>query len=225
MDNKDKQKIIERYEQRLREFGPVQKSLGWLKGRQRFRFYYLMNIERFGKNDSVLDIGCAYGDLKDFLLKEGWNGKYCGVDIVPSLIEIAKDKYQGIDARVVDILTEKFDEKFDWVMSSGALTSKTEDDTYVYFSQMIGKMFEICKKGVAVNFCSPYVEFQSDVNFHPEIPKLLAIVTSHTKRFVLRHDYMPYEFTLYMYKDDAVNADANIFESENEIYNKYKVIE
>lgn len=226
MEDKDKKKIIERYEGRIKEFGPVQKSLGWLKGRQRFRFLYLKQIERFVNNDSVLDVGCGYGDLKDFLLREKWNGKYTGVDIVPKLIEIAREKYQDIDARVTDILMDKFEEKYDWVFSSGALTSITEaEDTYVYFEKMLTKMFSLCNKGVSVNFCSPYVEFQSDVNFHPDITKLLQIVTKLTKRFSLRHDYMPYEFTIYLYKDADINKDVNIFSSETTIYETYKINE
>ena len=86
MEAKDKNKIIDRYEKRLKELGPVQESLGWLKGRQKLRFYVLKNIDHFQKSDSVLDVGCAFGDLKQFLMQCGWDGKYIGVDIVPGLI-------------------------------------------------------------------------------------------------------------------------------------------
>lgn len=226
MNEKDKSKIIERYQSRLEKYGPKQEALGWLKGRQRFRFLYLIQVENFKITDSVLDLGCAYGDLKDFLIKEGWKGKYTGVDIVPGLIEVARKKYEGIDVRLLDILEEGLNEQYDWVFSSGALTSKTEtEDTYEYFEKMLSKMFEISLKGVAVNFCSPFVDFQSEINFHPDITKLLSIITKLTRRFTLRHDYMPYEFTVYMYKNDNIYKEANIFESELEKYEKYKVIE
>lgn len=223
MEAKDKNKIIDRYEKRLKELGPVQESLGWLKGRQKLRFYVLKNIDHFQKSDSVLDVGCAFGDLKQFLMQCGWDGKYIGVDIVPGLILQSRIKYKKIDVRELDILTEDFKEKTDWVFSSGALTSKTcDEDSYDYVEKMLIKMFEICKKGVSVNFCSPNVTFQSEVNFHPNFDKILKIVSSITRRFSLIHDYMPYEFTLYLYKDDTLNSEINIFERFKDLHEKLK---
>jgi len=224
MEEKDKQKIIERYEGRLKMYGPVQKSLGWLKGRQRFRFHYLEEIRGFLKKDSVLDIGCGYADLSRHLLENNWKGHYCGIDIVPGLVEEAKKKYPNADVRLFDITQQQLGEQFDWVFSSGALTSKTESiDSYDHLETMLRAMYKLCRKGVAVNFCSPLVEFESDVNFHPDFGKLLGIVTKLTNRFTLRHDYMPYEFTLYLYTDNEINKEANIFASENFYYDKLKV--
>lgn len=226
MKEKDKQKIINRYEGRLKEFGPVQKSLGWLKGRQRFRFFYLQEIERFSPDDSVADIGCGYGDLFNHLKESGWKGEYVGIDIVPGLIKEAKVKYPKASFLLTDIIEDNYTKKSDWIFSSGALTSKTEEvDSSLHLETMLKKMFSLCNKGVAVNFCSPFVEFESDVNFHPDITKLLQIISKLTKRFSLRHDYMPYEFTLYLYKDSTIYSEANIFKSELDIYKKLKVID
>lgn len=224
MKNKDKEKIILRYEGRLKEFGAKQRALGWLKGRQRFRFHYLQQIEDFSEKDSVLDVGCAYGDLMPHLKEAGWDGKYSGVDIVPGLISEAQKRYPGIDAKVVDIIEDNYSQKADWVFCSGCLTSKTEEiDSYVHLEQMLTKMFEICNKGVSVNFCSPIVDFESEVNFHPDMSKLIAIISKLTNRFTLRHDYMPFEFTVYLYKDNSINKESNIFNSENDIYKVLKV--
>ncbi|MBI3500573.1 MAG: class I SAM-dependent methyltransferase [Bacteroidetes bacterium] len=226
MKEKDKKKIINRYESRLKQFGPVQKSLGWLRGRQRFRFHYLKQVTGFEKNDSVLDIGCGYGDLWRHLQQNGWKGKYTGIDIVPGLINEANKRYPKINFRLTDITSGKFNEVHDWVFSSGALTSKTEEiDSHEHIRQMLQKMFALCRKGVSANFCSPLVDFESDVNFHPQFDRILKITSELTKRFVLRHDYMPYEFTLYLYKNDAVNTKSNVFQSEMKLYNQLKVID
>jgi SAM-dependent methyltransferase len=224
MKSNDKKKIIERYEGRLKQFGPKQKALGWLKGRQKFRFYFLEQISDSNENDSILDVGCAYADLYGYLKEQGWNGKYCGVDIVPGLIDEAKKRYPGVDARIGDILEDNFTEKYDWIYCSGALTSKTEDiDSYDHLEAMLNKMFEICNKGVSVNFCSPVVDFESEVNFHPQFDRLIKMILKLSKRFTIRHDYMPYEFTVYIYKDETVNKDANIFSAKDELYKVLKV--
>lgn len=218
MKKKDKIKIINRYEKRLETLGPVPESLGWLKGRQKLRFLKLKNIDQFNANDTVLDVGCGFGDLNLFLIENGWKGNYVGIDIVSALINQAKKKNKNLDFREIDILVDYFEEKFDWVFSSGALTSKTEEEnTYDYINKMLIKMFQLCNKGIAINFCSPNVSFESKVNFHPDFGKILAIVSSISKRFSLLHDYMPYEFTVYIYKDDNVNSSINIFDRYDDI--------
>lgn len=223
MEEKDKAKIIDRYEDRLKKLGPVPQALGWLKGRQAFRFHFLAEIAGFGHEDSVLDLGCAFGDLEPYLRSLGWKGLYCGIDIVPGLIAEGKIKFPHLDLRLLDIQNESFAEHFDWVFSSGALTSKTEEtDSYDHLQSILGIMFGICKKGVSVNFCSPHVEFQSEVNLHPDLGKLGAIFTGFTQRFCIRHDYMPYEFTAYLYKNDGIYRQANVFDAYEPLYQELR---
>ncbi|MFC1525528.1 class I SAM-dependent methyltransferase [Candidatus Latescibacterota bacterium] len=218
MDTVDKEKIIERYEERLGRLGPVPESLGWLRGRQNFRFHFLRQIEDFALGDSVLDVGCGFGDCYAYLRSVGWNGEYCGVDIVPGLISEGCRKYPNLDLRVLDIQEESLGRRFDWVFCSGALTSRIEGDTYEHFRGMIGKMFGAAAKGVAVNFLSPLVDFSHEVHFHPDFGEIAGIIAKLSKRFTLRHDYMPYEFTAYIYSDSGVNVEANVFSRHNEIY-------
>lgn len=223
MKQKDKDKIIDRYTTRLEQHGPVPQALGWLKGRQAFRFHFLAEAQGFENSDSVLDVGCAFGDLEPFLKQRGWNGRYTGVDIVPGLIEEGLKKYPHLDLRVADIQEDKLDGPYDWVLSSGALTSETEEvDSYNHLQHMLEVMFDNCRKGVSANFVSPYVEFQSDVNFHPSMDRFMSIVQGISKRFSMRFDYMPYEFTVYLYKDDDIVSDYSIFAHYEELYRKLK---
>jgi len=223
MHTLDKNKIINRYESRLKEFGPQPQALGWFKGRQKYRFHFLAEIDGFEANDSVLDVGCAYGDMELFLRSLSWKGEYCGVDIVPGLIKEGKRKYPDSDLRLLDIQKEKLGKIFDWVFCSGALTSKTDQvDSYDQVESMLGKMLNLCKKGISANFVSPYVDYQSEINFHPDMSRLIEIITRLTRRFTLRHDYMPYEFTVYLYKDQNIIREANIFKKHQDIYKSLK---
>ena len=215
----DKEKIVTRYESRLKEYGPVPQALGWFKGRQKFRFHFLAEIDGFQPHDSILDVGCAYGDLEPFLRSLSWKGDYCGVDIVPGLIKEGEKKYPNFDLRLLDIQEEKLDRTFDWVFSSGALTSKTaEVDSYKHVKSMLSIMFNLCEKGVSVNFVSPYVDYQSKINFHPNMSRIIEIIAGLTGRFSLRHDYMPYEFTVYLYRESEISRDANIFKKHQDLY-------
>src|SRR5688572_24718155 len=44
---------------------------------------------KIGDNDSILDVGCGYGRLLEFLPKS-WKGEYLGIDISPDLIGVAR---------------------------------------------------------------------------------------------------------------------------------------
>jgi len=215
----DKKKIINRYESRIKEFGPLPQALGWFKGRQKYRFHFLAEIDGFEANDTVLDVGCAYGDMEPFLRSLSWKGKYYGVDIVPGLIKEGKRKHPDSELHILDIQKEKLGKIFDWVFCSGTLTSKTDQvDSYDHIQSMLDTMFNLCRKGISVNFVSPYVDYQSEINFHPDMSILIEIITGLTRRFSLRHDYMPYEFTVYLYKDQSIIREANIFKKHQDIY-------
>lgn len=221
MHKKDRDVIISRYEARLKKFGPTPQALGWFRGRQNFRFHFIAEIEGLLPVDSILDVGCAFGDLYLFMRSRSWNGEYCGIDIVPGLIEEGKRRYPNLDLKVMDIQNERPKRKFDWVFCSGALTSKTvEVDSHDHAESMLSIMFDLCKKGVSVNFLSPYIEYESEINFHPDLTRILDMISRLTKRFTLRHDYMPYELTVYLYKDSEILKEANIFRTQKDIYDK-----
>ena len=67
---------------------------------------------------NVLDIGCGPGlFLKDF--DERYNKR--GIDIMPEMIELAKNIIPNGNFYIGNIINEKIDEKFDMIFSVGAL--------------------------------------------------------------------------------------------------------
>ena len=93
MDPVDKEKIALRYRERIREGGHGPAALGEPKGRQAFYFDFLLKFDGLQPTDSIVDIGCGYGDLFGYLRSIGWHGEYVGIDIVPELIEEARRRY------------------------------------------------------------------------------------------------------------------------------------
>jgi hypothetical protein len=79
---------------------------------------------------------------------------------------------------------------------------------------MIKRMYDICRQGVAVDFLSSYVDFQKEKAYHAQPEKVFSFAKTLTRRAALRHDYMAYEFTLYLYKDQAL--------TNNHIFANYK---
>jgi trans-aconitate methyltransferase len=188
--------------------------LGWGKGgRQHLRFKILTEIG-VQKTSSVLDVGCGFGDFYKYLRNEGWHGQYVGVDIVDELLREAKIQYPDITVRNEDILTTNTRTQFDYVISSGVFNAKLQhEENYIYILQMLKRMYELATVGVAGDFMSSYTDFQHEIAFHAEPEKIFTMAKTLSKRILLRHDYMPYEFTIYLYKDDSINKEKNVFET------------
>ena len=208
----DKDIYNKRYVERYQKFGYSPLSLGWGKnGKQKVRFQILTEIG-IKKTSSILDIGCGFGDLFKYLKDVGWSGNYVGLDINDILLKEAIKQYPEINVKNIDILTDELSDNFDFVLSSGVFNAKLKcEDNYNYICYMLQKMFSLCNEGVAVDFLSSYVDFKNEIAFHAEPETIFKIAKSISKRILIRHDYMPYEFTLYIYKDDDIIKPQQIF--------------
>lgn len=203
MDESDKKTIIERYNVRLKQFGESIKTLAsGTEERRELRFKILKEIG-FGDNDSIMDLGCGFGDFYQFLMENNCNASYTGVDINPELIKIAKAKYQGVKFITADIQNENLGQ-FDYIVSTSAFNLKFKgQDNYEFAGEMLKRCYAFAKKGVAIDFMSSYVDFKgnSEEAFYYEPEKIFAIAKTITKRVCLRHDYPLFEFCLYLYPD------------------------
>ena len=150
------------------------------------------------QNSKILDVGCGFGDLSSFL-KSQYQIKYLGVDINPKFIEIAKQRNPKTRFEVRDIEKKKIKEKFDWVFAVGT-TNKA--GSYEYIENLLIQMLKVAKKGVAMDFMSSYVDFKASGSFHTSPEKIFKIAKNLSKRVVLRHDYLPFEFCVYIYKNN-----------------------
>lgn len=193
-------KILNYYSELFRKYGYDPKSVGWgsKRGKQSIRFEILCQIGNI-KNKTILDVGCGFGDLYGYLKYKKIPIKYYGVDINPDLIRLGRKIYPKIKLEVRDIEKNKFRQKFDWVLASG-ITS--HGSTYQHLQSVMTEMFRISKKGFAINFVSNMVDYKTKNLFYSSPEKIFSMARSLSNRILLRHDYMPYEFTLYVYKDN-----------------------
>jgi SAM-dependent methyltransferase len=212
MNPKDKQIHITRTMERFEKYGDDQRTLGWPKNKTWLRYQVLTEAGDFN-NRSILDLGCGYADLYAWLIDKGWKGEYTGYDIVPKHIEIAKNRYPELEIKEIDILENCTERTFDYVLACGVMNAKVLDENNeAYIEKMLAKMFELARIAVVADFLSPYVDFQGQWAYHPKMETIQTIINKLTKRFTIRHDYMPYEFAVYIYKDDKIIKDLNVFE-------------
>ncbi|MCV0393512.1 MAG: class I SAM-dependent methyltransferase [Nitrosopumilus sp.] len=176
-----------------------------MKGKQDIRFNAVSKIGVL-KNSSVIDIGCGYGDFLAFLNKKRFNVKYTGIDINERFIDIAKSKHPNSYFDVRDIEKKPLKKKFDWAFAIG---TTNQNGSYSYIEKLMKEMLKISKKGIAIDFLSTYVDFKKPSNFHASPEKVFKIAKKFSKRVVLKHDYLPFEFCIFIYKNDKISKNIS----------------
>jgi ubiquinone/menaquinone biosynthesis C-methylase UbiE len=199
----EKRRIIQRYDARLAEHGAQFAALAsGTEERRSIRFRVLTEVG-ITPGDSVLDLGCGFGDFAAFLDAQRIEVDYAGYDINPRLIEEARRRHPSRQFAVRDVLEDEFPQ-FDFIVSSSCFNLRMlEDDNYQFVERILTVCHSHARKGVSIDFLSSYVDFPSAEGFHYQPERVFAIAKRLTKRVTLRHDYPLFEFNVYLYPDFA----------------------
>src|SRR5262249_20276672 len=141
-------------------------------------------------NSSVLDVGCGFCDLYEFLQQRGWTGSYTGIDLVPGLLSLARQRHPGLDVREMDITDKSASlDAYDFVVASGAFNATLPaGNNLAHIELALRRMYQCCRQAVCVDFLSSYVDFQKEGAFHTDPGWAISIAKRLTRRVSLRHD-------------------------------------
>lgn len=197
----DNRHTIDVFSSSLLQHGHDFRALNWgsQKGQEnRFRILCEIGIETA---DSVLDVGCGLGDLYGYLKKRGTKVDYSGLDITPDMIAAARDKFPEAQFREGSLLdaTHLSDQSFDYVIASGIFYLR-RDKPFQHLERSVRRMFELCRKGVAFNCLSTWAEPADDGSdeYREDPVRCLEFCRTLSPWTVLRTDYHPGDFTLYL---------------------------
>jgi len=126
MDELAKEYVIDFFTKRLFHFKNSPESVGWTHKGQLIRYETVLKlIEPEGK--SLLDFGCGKGDFYGFLKEKGVDCHYTGIDINPSLIELARKNYPDVEFYVMDIEKSALEKKFNYTLAIGVFNLAVQD--------------------------------------------------------------------------------------------------
>ncbi|MFT5755353.1 MAG: ubiquinone/menaquinone biosynthesis C-methylase UbiE [Alteromonadaceae bacterium] len=201
---KDYQRVTSFYNERYKEKGNDISSVGWSGQESQYLRFDVLFRDYDPKGKTILDVGCGFGDLYDFLVNKFGNSfHYIGIDISASLIDEANKKHVNSCAEFyqADLLSLKqySTKSVDFAVESGMLSFKLENNDE-YAQQTMQQMFLIANDGVALNFLTDQVDYQLEKNHHYAVFDVLSWASKLSRSFVIYHDYPLWEFTIKILK-------------------------
>lgn len=198
MNGRDHQRILDFYQEAYRTYGDRDaRSVRWSNPADQItRFRALLGVADLS-NQSVLDVGCGMGELYKFFLQEQIPVDYTGIDIVPEFITSAEKRFPDTRFAVKDIF--EVNKQFDYVVASGALSFKVENNLN-YYQDMIRQMYSVARKAVAFNMLDNRIHIDDDIYaaYSPiEIADFCATIADRVEVVV---DYLPQDFAVYLYR-------------------------
>ncbi|MCK5640241.1 MAG: class I SAM-dependent methyltransferase [Gammaproteobacteria bacterium] len=205
MNKQQRQRIVDRHKDALLRHGHHPNALYWSSREiQEKRFQVLSEIG-IQSGDSVLDVGCGFGDLAAYLEGQNLELDYTGIDLSPDLIEVGREKYPQAKFSVGDLFDfDPAPQSYDYVLLSGALAEQISDNG-AYARRVIERIYAICRKGVAFNLLdarNDWVASRPDLqSFHPD--EIMKFCKELTEQRQTRDDYLDNDFTVYLRRVNA----------------------
>ena len=204
---KDGEWVSSWYQQRLREFGVDPRGVGYnQRSSQQKRFELLSQLGGFDGR-RVLDVGCGFGDFFQFLLEKEIQPDYTGLDLVPDMVAKCNERFKshlGPHCRFEsgDTLQYRPATKFDYVVACGIFGLRSEN-AKERIVPTLQRFFSWCTAGVAVNFLSQRADRHDPKCLYVDPAEILTHALVMTPSVKVVHNYLPNDFTLYMYRTPA----------------------
>ena len=194
------------FDKRIQEHGASPRGSDWnSEASQNVRFDQLLKVVET-PSFSLLDYGCGYGALADYLVTRGLDAEYYGFDILESAIETARHAHMGKPRR--HFFTDKTQLPVcDYTVASGIFNFRGEqsfDDWTEYVLSALNEFNQLSRRGFASNFLTKYSDadkMRADLYYADPLFLFDYCKRNFSKNVALLHDYRLYDFTLIIRKD------------------------
>ena len=172
---------------------------------QEIRFEQLLKICDPTNPFSIVDYGCGYGALADYLTKKGFKANYFGFDIADKMLITARETHAGKSNRTF-IEDRNFLPVCDYVVASGIFNYRANinfEDWTTYIISTFHQFNELSQKGFSSNFLTKYSDtdhMRADLYYADPCYLFDYCKRNFSKNVALLHDYTIYDFTILVRK-------------------------
>jgi len=194
------------FDKRIREHGASPRGSDWnSETSQNIRFDQLLRVVE-AQPFSILDYGCGYGALADYLVTKGFDADYYGYDILESAIETARKAHQDASRRTFFTDKSKLP-TCDYTVASGIFNFRGEQPFEEWTEYVLGVLDEfnrLSRRGFSSNFLTKYSDAEKmrpDLYYADPLFLFDHCKRNFSRNVALLHDYRLYDFTLVIRKD------------------------
>jgi SAM-dependent methyltransferase len=201
-------KVAQYYSAKISQHGATAQGVDWNGEVSQFaRFEQLCKLLPLEREVefSVIDLGCGYAALNDYLSIHYSNYSYCGYDISEDMVIEANRRLENITSANV-VCAADISVPADYAIASGifnVMLETGEDDWLAYMKKTLHSLNHSARNGFAFNCLTSYSDAQmmKDYLFYAD-PALLFDYCKRefSKNVALLHDYDLYEFTILVRK-------------------------
>jgi SAM-dependent methyltransferase len=159
----------------------------------------------------VHDVGCGLGHFYEYL-KEKFPLKnliYSGSEVTPKFVEICQRKFPESSFYLRDLCSGPFPEQCDYLVFGGTfyhLAGSSAHDFEGFVHQMLLNGFASCRKGMAFNFITGFVDYQKEDLFYCDLPNMTDFIVNNLSRFfTIDHATPLYEYTVCVYHEKHIS--------------------
>jgi SAM-dependent methyltransferase len=192
--------------EKLDSYGATPQGADWNSdASQWIRFEQIIKICDPKSNFSIIDYGCGYGALVDYLDNKGYQFTYSGYDLLEDMVLKAREMHE---TRANCTFTNQESElkMADYVVESGIFNIRLEysyNEWTGYVIQTLEKMNSLSRLGFAFNMLTSYSDppymkphlYYADPCYYFDYCK-----RKFSKNVALLHDYNLYDFTILVKK-------------------------
>ena len=195
------EQVCRYYESKLAAHGATPAGVDWSSEQsQLVRFEQFMGLVR-DRDASVVDYGCGYGALLDFLRSRGHAGLYTGFDAAPPMIEAATTLHAA--DRCARFVSRRADlPAGDFTVASGIFNVRLSAplaEWHEYMKATIRDIASLSRRGFAFNVLTSYSDAdkqRADLFYADPREVFDYCQRLWPRRVALLHDYELYEFTV-----------------------------
>jgi SAM-dependent methyltransferase len=192
-------RIADYYDGLVRKYGHDPRACDYGRAEsQQIKFRVLSEVLPLA-NSSVLDVGCGFADFATFLEERLPGVRYSGIDLCSAMVNEAQRNHPNLDLRVANVSDASFTRTFDVVTANG-IFYLLGDQAWPMIQHIVERMYALATRAVAFNSLSAWATDQEAGEFYADPLRLVDFCRRLTPWVVLRHDYHPRDFTVYLYK-------------------------
>ncbi len=186
-------------------------SVGWSEYLQ-YRLFEKISVILDDLEDdrsySLLDVGAGLGDYSSFLDMEKYtNIEYYGIDIIQKMVESASHKYPQKKFYTANFLDNSITRKFDFLISSGSLNVKSNNDDAIhaaYIEKFIFKMYNLANYACSFNLLlkagKMFFNESDKLFYYADIDHIKSFCDTMADRVEVDYSELDYIFTIRLYK-------------------------